>query len=548
MQPAPVRKHARDLEQYLKDQRTFQTSILMRRDDGSIREAEISMDRKGSPRSVGYVHLSLHSFPKPDPHKLLWDSSRQSASLSDYTCCPGCCPDGITAAFEKAAKILSNFQPMVDSIVTKSSKPGQELYKLSWAAWCELFNAGVTSLPKDPNGFRKDLLKTLGLEADIKVKGDTASKAAKKAKAWSKSVESAVSSAVEYELFSAITRNLTDDDAKVRYADWLEEQNDHRAKFAREFVSVGSSLHTNSHLPDYSNAPHAWSNMLGLPLFDGIIKYGLVDVKDHVLQLARPILAIKTAICDENTIPIGASKLGGRPDLPEDVEWPVCAESMRDEYPAGVDAKLGFLGQIALKDLALTQVGHWFPKDDGLLSIFVYQSDGYQPGAAARDTGDTIILYTPAAKVLQRRQPPDDLQQYNEIFPACQLTMSEAWDLPAWCEDEWPDQYAGVMTSMIDAYAASRPKLARDESADQLFKRLAKLRAKCNQSQHHLLGYSIHNRTNEPSPGPEWLHLLSLSSDPKLGWNWCDGEHLSIFVHQDDIGNYAFKRVFGYAS
>lgn len=74
------------------------------------------------------------------------------------------------------------------------------------------------------------------------------------------------------------------------------------------------------------------------------------------------------------------------------------------------------------------------------------------------------------------------------------------------------------------------------------------LRNQCNESEHHLLGYSIHGRTTEPSPGADWLHLLCLSSDDNHNWSWCDGEHLAIFVHQANVADHSFAHVFGSAS
>jgi uncharacterized protein YwqG len=263
--------------------------------------------------------------------------------------------------------------------------------------------------------------------------------------------------------------------------------------------------------------------MLGVPLIKGIIELNLLDVKDAILHLARPIVTITTKRTKENLIPIGGNKFGGHPDLPVDVGWPRCTKG-----------PLGFLGQIALQELQGTQVGRALPRD-GLLSFFAYQNfhTGYQPGVVEAIAGDTQVLYTPGSASLQHRKPPDDLNEDgNAILPACRLVFCETWDLPD-REDTLPRRYAADLRKL--------QKGGRGE-------RLHDVRAKCHSFGHHLLGYSVHFRTSDPSRGPDWSHLLCLDSDDHLGWSWCDGEHLAVFVHEKDLRSGRFARIFGYAS
>src|SRR5580704_6659577 len=131
----------------------------------------------------------------------------------------------------------------------------------------------------------------------------------------------------------------------------------------------------------------------------------------------------------------------------------------------------------------------------------------------------------------------------GEILRACRVTSSEALDLPDWSEDG--HAYESVTKELTRAAATLRkggrrpaPAFAWDE-----------LRPSRESFQHHLLGYSVHSRTSEPSPGKDWVHLLCLGSeDENVPWNWCDGEHLSIFVHEDDARDGTWRRVHGYAS
>lgn len=322
----------------------------------------------------------------------------------------------------------------------------------------------------------------------------------------------------EYELISAIAADLPAEAPKIAYADWLDAHNDSRASFVRELLKAQRFLGT-TNLPDSTSFPKAWTCILGVPLLQGIVDAGLTEVKDAILALARPMLSITTETVSEDLVPLGGSKFGGHPDLPPNAPWPRCERG-----------PLGFLGQISLAELKQTQVAHVLPPT-GLLSVFAYQNSEtrFQPGAVDPLNDSTRVLYTPENRLLERRQPPQDLHRDNGIFPTCRLSMCEAWDLPS---DDLVEQHTAAL----------------GEQKALLFNKLHEVRAKCQSFTHQLLGYSVHFRSSEPSPGNNWMNLICLDSDPNLGWNWADDEHLSIFVHEQDVLDRTFERIFGYAA
>ena len=94
--------------------------------------------------------------------------------------------------------------------------------------------------------------------------------------------------------------------------------------------------------------------------------------------------------------PVGASKLGGRPDLPPDMPWPLREE----RYP------LSFVMQV---DLATADTGGVLPAD-GLLSFF-YDAEDEPWGFEDGDETGSLLLYVPAGTPLARRDFPDDLDE-----------------------------------------------------------------------------------------------------------------------------------------
>ena len=57
------------------------------------------------------------------------------------------------------------------------------------------------------------------------------------------------------------------------------------------------------------------------------------------------------------------------------------------------------------------------------------------------------------------------------------------------------------------------------------------LRCRLHPSGRYLLGYPFNTTlAYDPTPGPEWRSLLTLSSDDDLEWCWNDGDWLVMFI------------------
>src|ERR1700736_2293769 len=59
---------------------------------------------------------------------------------------------------------------------------------------------------------------------------------------------------------------------------------------------------------------------------DTLRRLGLKRLEATLSALARPAVRIRTEACADDDVPLGGSKLGGRPDLPDRVEWPRLAD------------------------------------------------------------------------------------------------------------------------------------------------------------------------------------------------------------------------------
>src|SRR5205085_499921 len=89
---------------------------------------------------------------------------------------------------------------------------------------------------------------------------------------------------------------------------------------------------------------------------------GLARIAGELLHLVQPAVEIALTPTDDAGIRLGASKMGGLPDLPADVDWPSWHEPM------------AFIGQFNLGETAEHDQDGFLPRK-GLLSFF-YETDG----------------------------------------------------------------------------------------------------------------------------------------------------------------------------
>jgi uncharacterized protein YwqG len=88
---------------------------------------------------------------------------------------------------------------------------------------------------------------------------------------------------------------------------------------------------------------------------------GLDDIAEELEALATAGLRL---VYLDGHAAVGASKLGGLPDLPEDVAWP------HAKWPGHEDEAMTFFGQVALCDL---DASVWPGPREGLVSFFCHQ-------------------------------------------------------------------------------------------------------------------------------------------------------------------------------
>ncbi len=139
----------------------------------------------------------------------------------------------------------------------------------------------------------------------------------------------------------------------------------------------------------------------------------------------KPAIAVLTTDAANSEIAIGASKIGGAPDLPGNFDWPVWNEE-----------PLGFLAQFDLSEVHPFDLQSELPSS-GLLSFFYAIKD--QPWGFPKDAGAWKVFYWPEDVAVARRTLPDNIEERNTL-PACSIGFAVEW--------LWPDLNAAEMVNV----------------------------------------------------------------------------------------------------
>lgn len=151
-------------------------------------------------------------------------------------------------------------------------------------------------------------------------------------------------------------------------------------------------------------------------ILDLLEECGLEAYKDRIAPLIFPSYQMHLTPVEDANIPLGASKIGGEPDLPADVEWPKWKRYA-----------MSFVAQIDLAELAADSP---LPAD-GLLSFFYAVEAMYDDEEFYRDPRTCRVIYTPAGRRPEVvRRPMEGLSQ-EAVFRPNRVAFTPTLSVPA---------------------------------------------------------------------------------------------------------------------
>jgi hypothetical protein len=214
-------------------------------------------------------------------------------------------------------------------------------------------------------------------------------------------------------------------------------------------------------------------------------KLGLA-AKD-VERWARPCIELFTKAASKAASKVGASRLGGAPDMPADTKW-----------PQGAGGPMTFVAQLDCADLAPFDSAKLLP-DEGMLAFF---AGGYDEGA---------VLHFAGGQKLAPRALPKGAKFSAEkavVAPACAVALRGAVSVPGYeqVEDVDTDAWHELWESSI--------------------------REKDGVAPHRVLGHTL-NDVESPPEGD--VALFAVRSDENANMEWGDAGTLYFMLDEESL-------------
>jgi uncharacterized protein YwqG len=241
---------------------------------------------------------------------------------------------------------------------------------------------------------------------------------------------------------------------------------------------------------------------------DALQATSLERIADEVMRDALPGIRIVPDIVDESELPIGASKMGGHPDLPPGLDWPTWHGTPQ-----------AFIAQFHLPDLVSDDVESVLPPT-GMLYFF-YEAEEQPWGYDPADRGAWSVLYFDGdIGTLHRLPAPETLPEYSRLAPH---SMS----------------YSVVMTLRNDDRWISQLELS-----DKEFNAFLALTSETNALTHQLLGHpeplqgameGACESCSTGRSGAEVFHELGDDSEQMSAWEAAAAEQWRLLLQVDAI-------------
>lgn len=275
-----------------------------------------------------------------------------------------------------------------------------------------------------------------------------------------------------------------------------------------------------------------------------IKQFGFEEVEDYLIDHSRPSIRVETtSVSDENVLAIGQSKIGGRPDLPSEIDWVRVPQSSSD-----ASVSLPFIAQFALSDIKVHDVENLLPQH-GMLYFFG------DPWRGRFIDHGKVIFFDHDLSSLVRRDFPDDLpptpphEWGTDRYEPCSVEFIREVNLDFDASDfDYPDHKTWEdFDDLVYAASYSRPPfpyvvnrllgLNYDVPID--------MRLDCQLISD--IG-NPYNASDEEKQAAEtsktdWQLLLRMSSDENANMAWSDLGTICYYIRKQDLQARDFSNV-----
>ncbi|MCQ3931963.1 MAG: hypothetical protein DPW16_16040 [Chloroflexi bacterium] len=281
---------------------------------------------------------------------------------------------------------------------------------------------------------------------------------------------------------------------------------------------------------------------------EAFIAEGFSHIVDDLEPLMKDAIAIIGEIKqDDHEIPVGASKLGGAPDLPPNEQWPYWK----------VGEPLSFICQLNLAEATQHDAQKVLPTS-GMLYFFcdVRDNRGVPPTGGLDDKGRWKFIYCNGDFSELRHSPFPQELSHKEIFAPYAVTFQQHVTIPSWHSDlrrhlvgtvEILDPEDVLFEHLERVYDQIEPNPAHQLLGHPTEIQPTDMRIMC---QYAWDGKRIHGYEGDPQSNKElltrtdeWRMLLQVDSTKGYsgefgvegGMCWADGGIIYLWMRDQDL-------------
>lgn len=265
---------------------------------------------------------------------------------------------------------------------------------------------------------------------------------------------------------------------------------------------------------------------------------GLSRVSEQLISLAKMSIRFTTEKSSDDVIPVGASKIGGFPDLP-----------INHLYPKWKNVPLSFLAQINLSDISIFSTASVLPSS-GVLSFF-YSATQETWGFDPKDKGSWQIYYFADMTNLQRTEIPNDIPEEG-YYSSCSLFFFEELTLLPWESIVFENLYLtkeerDIYIDLLDQIYSNGNDLINRILGypDQI---QGDMQLECQLASNGLYcgdgtGYEDPRRKELEPDSVNWQLLFQLDSEEEnAGMCWGDVGRVYFWIYQKELINKDFDK------
>ena len=260
---------------------------------------------------------------------------------------------------------------------------------------------------------------------------------------------------------------------------------------------------------------------------------GLSRLLKDIDYVAKDAIRLYTKPAGEYDLSIGASRIGGVPDVPPDFKWPE-----RNGVPQA------FIAQLAIEEVHAHDLHGELPARGTLWFFYDAKQETY--GADPADRGGWQVIFREDYAGLQRMTAPADLPAESQFKAASvsfanEVTLSQSpqLDVPDfdWTDDEvqkyetllstfpTPEEHGDVQHQLL-----GNPQTIQDD-----------MRLECQLASQGVTDIND-PRAKELSKGANgWQLLLQIDSDDELGMEWGNTGMIYYWLRASDLKKLDFE-------